>query len=1539
MKRFKVLFIAILTLLMSFAIIGTSSVSAAGDKLYVKVYGDSNKRSGNNLYTVTNSNNVSGASDNQVFKLVGKINSNSSDSEAYSSSNPNKMLYCLKEGVGLATESGEKSAIYDISYNLKSTIPANYRACLPSSEDNYNKMAWVLENLVDPYKDDEVRALFEKIEQKYDKDLDIDTLLNNQDLRNTLIDVIEVSQQSALWKFTNDGEIYEPIDCPLFKSNGASYSDVGYYLNGENPYLYLYLYLVSEANSAVAAGYTYDQPKTNTDVKINVVSTQEENTDDYLIGPVTIDGMNYITNIKFKDITGLSNNDKMNPDRIDQCSDVTNFNIYNKNKNLISGSDLTAKIKSNGKNEFYIGVPKSSVPTNTNTIKEFSIVANATIEDREVTIWTASTNTDRRQPVAVIKNTTKPVVARANFTVSPKRYDLALRKFITRIERNGQDVYASNPKVYADRVPKITPDNLRAFARGDSAFGEIVTTPDTKTTIVKQHEKDVLDVQPGDVITYTIRVYNEGNEDANGIYVYDQWDANYGLEYVSSEGWMGSGNVYSAQYSGTISKFFIQGKDPDTYTLEDLDYHDFTIKCKVKSDAPVNKALRNVAEVYYAHDENGMKRDNDIDSYYSNLVFKYNVRNTGAYNVEWAKWGKGYEDDDDFEQVRIPENPKYDLALRKYISKIENSNGDVYDYDYEARNPNFLGKNIKDFIDGKSIFVTTIEKDHTKEPLTVHENDIVTYCIVVYNEGGLSAGNMEVTDYLPEGLEYIDNEYNRNNLWVQDSQNPKIVRSRRPAGEEYEIPAFDKDRLNPLCSVAFRIQCRVTENATNDNLRNIAEISDDDRERYGVEDIDSNVGNVNRTNYSPKDPTRGLGEEDDDDYEDLRLAPKPGFDLALRKYIVGVNEDTINDRVPNIATSALGTSTSNPGTATTADYKHRKDAVEVKAGDIVKYKISTYNEGNSDGYVFSISDYLPNYLEFVPTDNFVSSVNTSSSAEYVYTFDESSRKLTFTKNATASAGEKTYLYFLNQYTGNTLDHGDIEFYCKVKDNYEPSKDTYLTNVATMDYGTSLTEAGLNDRDSSPATFDVPGQDKLVSTDEFAYYGNTSNKKYLADSNYHYKGQEDDDDFEKLLVKGVVNPKFDLALRKFITSVRNEKSVYTYDREPEITQEALKNLAEGTTQFDDGQTAVKKHSKEPIQIRKGYSIVYTIRVYNEGDIDGTATEITDYLPEGLNLKADSEINTKYGWTADSNDPKKVKTNYLANKNIKAFSKEKNADGKYEISYEDVQIECTVIDTLNNKTNLKNVAEITDDNNEDRDSTPKNLTDEELKNYKPGTSEDGKGYEDDDDYEDLCVYDLALRKWVTTAIVIEDDVKKVMYTGHKAEDDPESIVKVEVNDKRIKSAVVKFIYSIRITNEGAVDAKCEEITDYIPEGLKFVKDDNPYWTQDSQDERIIRTDKLKNTTLKPGEAAEVEVALTWINDENNLGVKINTAEISKDDGLDIDSEPNNKVEGEDDIDTAPVALTIVTGSAPLYISLVAGLLFIIGSGIVVIKKVVL
>ena len=216
---------------------------------------------------------------------------------------------------------------------------------------------------------------------------------------------------------------------------------------------------------------------------------------------------------------------------------------------------------------------------------------------------------------------------------------------------------------------------------------------------------------------------------------------------------------------------------------------------------------------------------------------------------------------------------------------------------------------------------------------------------------------------------------------------------------------------------------------------------------------------------------------------------------------------------------------------------------------------------------------------------------------------------------------------------------------------------------------------------------------------------------------------------------VYDAKFDLALRKFIVSINGVAP--SVSREPVISQDNLKALANGSAEFDLGTTVTKTHTKDPLTVKAGDKVVYTIRVYNEGEIDGKATEITDYLPEGLTLAQNSTINNKYGWKADSTNSKKITSTYLSNTNLTAFNKTPS-DGNYKISYADVQVECDVIPNLTSSTKLKNVAEISKDSNaenkSDRDSTPGKLTGDQIKNYNPGTSTKGKGYEDDDDYED-------------------------------------------------------------------------------------------------------------------------------------------------------------------------------------------------------------
>ena len=76
---------------------------------------------------------------------------------------------------------------------------------------------------------------------------------------------------------------------------------------------------------------------------------------------------------------------------------------------------------------------------------------------------------------------------------------------------------------------------------------------------------------------------------------------------------------------------------------------------------------------------------------------------------------------------------------------------------------------------------------------------------------------------------------------------------------------------------------------------------------------------------------------------------------------------------------------------------------------------------------------------------------------------------------------------------------------------------------------------------------------------------------------------------------------------------------------------------------------------------------------------------------------------------------------------------------------------------------------------------------------------------------------------------------------------------------------------------------------------------------------------------------------------MGLKTNIAEISEDyndqDVPDKDSTPDNQVPGEDDMDEAPVLLSVSTGQARIYFALGFAVLITIASGIVLIKKFVL
>ena len=430
--------------------------------------------------------------------------------------------------------------------------------------------------------------------------------------------------------------------------------------------------------------------------------------------------------------------------------------------------------------------------------------------------------------------------------------------------------------------------------------------------------------------------------------------------------------------------------------------------------------------------------------------------------------------------------------------------------------------------------------------------------------------------------------------------------------------------------------------------------------------------------------------------------------------------------------------------------------------------------------------------------------------------------------------------------------------------------------------------------------------------------------------------------------------YDLSLRKFITHVNGE------DRDGNVIDRNITDRIPRVTltdefkdkENDEVTTAKYEHTKEPVIVQQGNTVTYTIRVYNEGPEDAYASLVKDDIPDGVKFipyaEGDGSVNDEYRWKlVDENDnevsditkAKYIVTDYLSmeqgeikdgvNENlIKGF----DSDTMTELDYRDLKVQFLVIEPNTSERIITNYAQISDmtnskgNNVKDRDSTPNEWIEGE----------------DDQDIENirLLYFDLALRKWVTKAIVTTDGEQKVFETGHKAEDNPEDVVKVDLKKSKLDKVVVKFEYQIRITNEGRIGGWCEEITDHIPDGLVFEQADNPIWAV--VDDKTIVTDALKNTYLEPGESAEVTVVLRWVNSGDNLGIKVNVAEISKDRNEygvhDIDSTPGNYKWGEDDIDDAPVMLAITTGNRVIgYVALGLVVVSIIAAGAVAIKKV--
>lgn len=1162
-----------------------------------------------------------------------------------------------------------------------------------------------------------------------------------------------------------------------------------------------------------------------------------------------------------------------------------------------------------------------------------------------ITLYTNSTASNQQPVIEITKD---------------REFDLALRKYITKV---GSTVLSGADS----RVPVIDESTIS-----------------TNKTATYKHKKDPVVVDTGAVVTYNITIYNEGDKAGRATKIIDQLPTGLQFSKINTAGFTAVAD--SATNRVTITRDSTNTTNLPAYSTGEPASETIEIECIVTQtkgdDAVVLTNVAWIAEEYDAEsnititNQEGADRDSEPSTTptaqgSTDEVDKGNMSDykgtTTQTDLSQNIYYPGQQDDDDFEKLILQPN-QFDLKLIKSIVQVNTVE--------VPERINSIDVSKLNTLDTNGDKITTATYNLNKTPVSVKKGDIVKYRLRIYNEGQDDGYAAEISEDVPEGLEFIwstktqdeiENDttmsqiekeailYNQLVWGTQETDSDgkvTMVKSTYLAkGQGLDITetnanlikAFDGTKgyvdtsteKNPDYKEIYVYMRVISDEIGGTVIRNEAAITDArDPDNNKVTDRDSQP-----ENWPGKDPDHKY--QDDEDYDNIILQD---FDLALRKFIIAVSDDTnietteyLKDeegnytRAPQVDTSKLNTVGEDGKTITTAIYNHTKEPLVVDKNDVVVYMLRVYNEGQISGYATEIKDYLPEGLDFVEGEF---------NAQYGWEFEESTRfaYTDYLKDSLINAAQ------VNSEGEIELDYKEVPIMCKL--NNKVKKNVAQTNIAEISADQDENKKPVTDRDSQEDRVEIPNEENKPT------YKDDETGEYIP-------GQQDDDDFEKVIVKP-----FDLALRKFITQVEKD-TVNT--RIPQVKYDKEKDQI------------TYEHTKDPVDVVSGNTVVYTIRVFNEGARDGYASVISDDMPAGLEFLPENETNTEYRWvmyrkvkdgetytsentlvqdgvtyvvTTKVEEAEIIATDYLSKEQGEARMEEneeltenpallKAFKPDEEISdtnpdYKDVKVAFKVVEPNTSDKIIVNSAQIA----KDTDKGGNEIDDDDSI---PGKWNEGED-DQDKEYIKLNYFDLALRKWVTQAIVIENGKETITQTGHTPDQDPEPIVKVDLHRKKIDKVTVKFRYSIRITNEGDIAGYAKEIKDYVPQGLKFVAADNPGWTD--LGDNVISTNLLADKLLQPGESADVEVLLTWINGNDNIGLKTNIAEISKDyndKGVpDKDSTPDNKKDGEDDIDDAPVMLAVATGlteNAKIYIGLGFIVLITIAGGIVLIKKFVL
>ncbi|MEL6894173.1 MAG: SdrD B-like domain-containing protein, partial [Actinomycetota bacterium] len=288
------------------------------------------------------------------------------------------------------------------------------------------------------------------------------------------------------------------------------------------------------------------------------------------------------------------------------------------------------------------------------------------------------------------------------------------------------------------------------------------------------------------------------------------------------------------------------------------------------------------------------------------------------------------------------------------------------------------------------------------------------------------------------------------------------------------------------------------------------------------------------------------------------------------------------------------------------------------------------------------------------------------------------------------------------------------------------------------------------------------------------------------------------------------------------------------------------------------------------------VTFEIEVFNQGSINATDVEITDYVQDGFTFLAADNQNTPVRntpWTGADGDTAVTTVVPLV------FA------GRSVVV--DIVLTMDAGDDPTERFNYAEISAADDDGNvstpppTDVDSVPDATNDEVGDSYEddeidedaltPGPDTSGDGTVDEDDHDgavvELPIFDLALRK------VIDESADNVLAPGGDV------------------------TFTIEVHNQGELEANDIDIVDYLPDGLTVSPADTNGWTGTSGNVTITIAGPLA-----PGASTSVDL-VARIGDDV-VGELVNAAEITEAEDEndiprdDVDSEPNDDPSDDDD-----------------------------------------